>query len=292
MIITNLVGGLGNQMFQYAIGRALSLKYDRPLRLDISDFGNYQLHNGFELSRLFSAEMNLVSSKELKSVLGWRRVPFIKKQLLKNQFSMLRGEHLVIEPHFQFWEGIKNVPQDVYLYGYWQTEKYFGEYEHNIRNDFIFNKALEDKNKASATQILETNSVSLHVRRGDYVQNKKTLSTHGICSLDYYKSAIEHMHQSVVNPVFFIFSDDISWVKDNLKLESAHYYIENNKGLESYNDMHLMSICKHHILANSTFSWWGAWLNPSKDKVVVAPKNWFIGATNTRDLIPSNWFRL
>lgn len=292
MIITNLIGGLGNQMFQYAIGRALSIKYDQPLRLDISDFGSYQLHNGFELSRLFSTKMNLVSSEELNSILGWRAFPIIKKQLLKNQFSLLRGEQLVVEPHFQYWEGVRSVPQDVYLYGHWQSEKYFKEYEHNIRNDFIFNKGLEGKNKATATKILESNAVSLHIRRGDYVQNKKTLSTHGVCSLAYYKNAIEHIRQSVVNPVFFIFSDDILWVKDNLKLESAYYYIENNKGLESFNDMHLMSICKHHILANSTFSWWGAWLNPSKDKVVVAPKQWFIKEINSRDLIPSNWYRL
>ena len=292
MIVTNIIGGLGNQMFQYAAGRALSLMNDQPLRLDVSTFDGYNLHNGFELSRLFMGPMNLATSDELLNMLGWRAVPIIKRQLLKNLFSMLRGNRFIVEPHFQYWSGIHQVQTDAYLSGYWQSSKYFKGFENDIRADFVFKQILTDKNHEMASKILACNAVSIHVRRGDYVQNPNTLSTHGICSLDYYNLAIRHISKCIENPIFFVFSDDMAWVRKNFKIEFPYHHIDHNLGAESYNDMRLMSMCKHHIIANSSFSWWGAWLNPCLDKVVVAPDRWFVNATNTNDLIPNDWVRL
>ena len=129
------------------------------------------------------------------------------------------------------------------------------------------------------------------MRRGDCVANPKNAYI-GFCSLDYYKAAINQMMNKIKDPVFFIFSDDIDWVKNNLLFASQSIFVDHNKNTESYNDMRLMSLCKHHIIANSSFSWWGAWLNPNPDKLVIAPKNWFRNGINDRDLIPVEWTRL
>jgi hypothetical protein len=127
------------------------------------------------------------------------------------------------------------------------------------------------------------------VRRGDYINNVKNNATYGECSLDYYRAAIAYISERVVRPYFFIFSDDISWVQDNLKLDVPCQYVEHNYGVDSYNDMHLMSLCRHHIIANSSFSWWGAWLNSRPEKIVVGPRKWFVNDNNVMDRFPADW---
>jgi hypothetical protein len=143
-----------------------------------------------------------------------------------------------------------------------------------------------------ANKISQVNAVSLHVRRGDYLQNPVTFAIHGIATLDYYQAAMQTIADSVVQPYFFIFSDDMEWVKANLKITFPRHYIEHNQGMESYNDMRLMSLCQHHIIANSSFSWWGAWLNPSAEKTVIAPGKWFADNKNIEDLLPAEWIKL
>jgi hypothetical protein len=132
----------------------------------------------------------------------------------------------------------------------------------------------------------------MHVRRGDYASNPKTGATHGLCSLDYYEEAIRYISERVEQPIFFIFSDDINWVKCNLKVDFPCQYVDHNKSMESFNDMRLMSLCQHHIIANSSFSWWGAWLNPGQKKIVIAPRRWFLNSNNVEDLYPASWVRL
>ena len=135
-------------------------------------------------------------------------------------------------------------------------------------------------------------AVSLHVRRGDYVSDPKTKAILGVCSLDYYRAAIAHIAERIESPAFFVFSDDIAWAKANLEIPFPCEYVDHNQGQQSYNDMHLMSLCKHHIIANSSFSWWGAWLNPRKDKIVIAPENWFANNEDAKDLIPPESVKL
>lgn len=292
MIISHIIGGLGNQMFQYAAGRALSLECGVPLRLDVSGFAAYGLHQGFELERIFNCAIEIADEADVRSILGWQYSPVIRRVVSRPGMAALRRKGFVIEPHFHYWHGIKDVPGDCYLAGYWQSEKYFSKVAEQIRDDFTFRPPLKNQNAGLAKKITRSNAVSLHVRRGDYAKNPKTTATHGLCSLDYYRAAIRHIADRVEQPCFFIFSDDITWVKDNLKIDFSCQYVEHNHGAESYNDMRLMSLCHHHIIANSSFSWWGAWLNLNPDKIVIAPENWFANDTNTQDLIPQSWVRL
>lgn len=292
MIITHLIGGLGNQMFQYAAARALSIKLNTELRLDISSFANYQLHQGFELQRIFSCVSKVASKENIDDILGWQSFPFIKRILLRPKMAMFRNKQFIVEPYFQYWAGINNVVKDGYFDGYWQSEKYFIGAEEQIREDFLFKLPMQHENIELAKKIFQVEAVSLHVRRGDYASNPQNVATHGLCSIEYYQAAIAHITEQVKNPYFFIFSDDISWVKNNLKLDFSHEYVDQNHGKESFNDMRLMSLCKHNIIANSSFSWWGAWLNSNIEKIVIAPKKWFANDRITQDLIPENWVRL
>ena len=289
MVITNLIGGLGNQMFQYAVARALSLRLNSPLLLDISGFANYSLHQGFELQRIFSGTTVAASKSDVNKILGWQAPSIIKRLVSRPSLTAFRSKSFVLEPHFNYWAGISHLTGNCYLSGYWQTEKYFADVANEIRADFAFKPAMNPQNTELAQQIYQVNAVSLHVRRGDYANNAKNIATHGLCSLDYYQAAVQHIANQVESPHFFVFSDDIAWVKSNLKIDYPHQFIDHNKGAESYNDMCLMSMCKHNIIANSSFSWWSAWLNLDTDKIVIAPKQWFVNKINLPDLIPQEW---
>ncbi len=292
MIITQLMGGLVNQMFQYAAGRGLSLRKNTTLNLDVSGFANYGLHQGFELQRVFGDQFEIASLMSIRKVLGLQSHAIVRRVMSQNFFASFRDKGFIIEPHFCYWSGINDLTKDCYLSGYWQSEKYFGDIAPQIRTDFTFQLPLENQNSEIVKQINQVNAVGLHVRRGDYANNPKTTATHGLCSLDYYLLSIKRMADQVERPYFFIFSDDIAWVRNNLKINFPHQYVSHNHGLESYNDMRLMSVCKHQIIANSSFSWWGAWLNANTDKVVIAPQKWFSITTDTSDLIPPGWIKV
>lgn len=292
MIISSVIGGLGNQMFQYAACRALSLRLSEPLRLDVSGFAGYGLHQGFELSRVFACNPEIASEEEIRDLLGWRASWFARRILIRPNLAMLHGARLVVEPHFHYWSGIRAVSHNAYLAGYWQSEKYFSDVSGTIRADFTFRHPLSNQNADLAGRIGQAMAVSLHVRRGDYLSDPKTNAAHGLCSLEYYRAAVLHIAEHVERPEFFVFSDDIAWAKANLEMDFPCCYIDHNQGTESYNDMRLMSLCKHHIIANSSFSWWGAWLNPSLDKTVIAPGRWFANNNDIEDLFPSGWVTL
>lgn len=292
MIITNIIGGLGNQMFQYAAGRSLTLAKGTEFRLDVSDFSGYGLHQGFELQRVFNCPVQTATRSDVQAILGWQASPIMRRLLAKPALSMFRRRGFVVEPSFNYWQGIKEVPTGSYLAGYWQSERYFHDVAQTICTDFTFRNPPSARNAELAEQIQQGNTVSLHVRRGDYVKNPKTTATHGLCSLEYYQSAIQYVIDRVERPSFYIFSDDPAWVRENMKIEHPSVYVDHNHGAESYNDMRLMSMCKHHIIANSSFSWWGAWLNPNPDKIVVAPRKWFANNNDVSDLFPSGWVTL
>jgi len=289
MVITNLIGGLGNQMFQYAAGRALSLELGVPLKLDVSGFASYGLHQGFELQKIFNCTADIASEKDVRGVLGGQFSSLIRRIVSRPSMSVFRRKEFVVEPHFHYWRGIKNVSSSCYLAGYWQSEKYFSEAAAQIRRDFSFRLPLECKNAELEKKINQANTVSLHLRRGDYVHKPNAAATYELCSLDYYKASIKHVAERIQQPQFLVFSDDIAWAKNNLKIDFQHQYVEHNNGVNSYNDMRLMSLCKHHIIANSSFSWWGAWLNPYSEKIVIAPKKWFAYDADTADLTPNEW---
>lgn len=296
MIISHIIGGLGNQMFQYAAGRALALRNQAELKLDVSDFIDYDLHQGFELCRLFDIDVRMATVEDKSNLLGWQASPRVRKMLKRTKlFSCLEKRTWVKEPHFNYWSGLREVGDMAYIEGYWQSEKYFLEIEDRLRKDFIFPQPFSKKNAEIARKIEQVTAVSLHIRRGDYLSNANSTAIHGLCSLGYYQAAIQYIVAHVNSPCFFVFSDDIVWAKENLKLPFPCQFIDHNEGVESYNDMRLMSLCQHHIIANSSFSWWGAWLNSNVEKMVIAPKHWFVSEVmqaQAVDIYPEKWIKL
>lgn len=293
MIIAKLNGGLGNQMFQYANGKALALKLNTKLLLDISEFSVNQHHQGFELSRIFDGPFDVASKKDIKRVIG--TLSYVNYQrVLQRLPNIFLKRSYVYEPCFSYWDGIADISDNSYLVGYWQSEKYFQNYASQIASNFTFSLPLSGFNEIIGNQIrdIEITPISIHVRRGDYISNQRASIHHGVCSLEYYNAAISYFSKKFLNVHFFIFSDDPVWVKENFKLNFPCTFISHNQGESSYIDMRLMSMCNHHIIANSSFSWWGAWLNRHAEKRVIAPKEWFRANLNTQDLLPSNWIRL
>lgn len=292
MIICNLSGGLGNQMFQYACAKSVSLKLDLKLKFTTDFLSEYKSHNGLELERVFGIKLDIASCNDLEVLIGRTRTSILIRRLLaKNKFRWLAPSNFLAEPHFEYWPKIlERSSNGAYLQGYWQSENYFKDYSGCIRKDFKFKECLSSENLKIVDLMRKQTSIGVHIRRGDYLANQKTLSVHGICSVEYYNSAIEIMLERYPEAYLFFFSDEPEWVVDNFKsYQNNVIVIDNNKGLSSYFDMFLMSLCDHNIIANSTFSWWAAWLNSNASKKIIAPSKWFANSTSVRDLFPSGW---
>lgn len=268
MIVVRLYGGLGNQCFQYAVGRHLAEIHHSELKIDISEFEVYKLH-AYSLCHLNIIE-NIVSPAE---VAGLERVK---------------------EKHFHFDPETFNHPDDVYLHGYWQSEKYFAGIAEIVHRELAVKVPLAGKNKEIAEQISSCSSVSVHVRRADYVPNTYSEQLFEPCSLDYYMHAGKHIANVAGKPHFFVFTDDKAWVRENFKLPYPVTFVDHNGPEKNYEDMRLMSLCKHNIIANSSFSWWGAWLNQDPEKIVFAPKKWFTdkARSSPKDIVPETWLRV
>jgi hypothetical protein len=289
MFIIQLMGGLGNQMFQYAAARALSLKRGIPFTIDFDDPYIYAKRSFgldvFNLEYKKASVVQLLLSKPKTKVL--RR---LYKWTGNNPDKYLYREN----KDFHFQPELFNCADNSYISGFWQSEKYFADIADTIREDFTFKHPAVGANQKWLNTIQSCTAVSLHIRRGDYVSVAHVNKLHGTCDMNYYQTAIKTIAAKVDNPVFFCFSDDIEWVKENLKTDFKTHYIDNNNTPENgHEDMRLMSHCNHHIIANSSFSWWGAWLNPDPRKVVVAPQKWVTNSSIiTGDLIPASWIRL
>lgn len=284
MKIVNVIGGLGNQMFQYSFALALKNITKGKVKLDIGNFTGYKLHNGFEIGKIFTNYLEIANGKEVKKISYQSNDVYSK--VLKKIFKRKKFEFY--EQKMEYKE-FSSIIDKKYFKGYWQSEKYFYVIKDEIKNFFKFPEIKDNKNMKILKRINSSNSVSIHIRRGDYVSHP----IHGgICSIAYYKKAIEHLKINVKEPVFYIFSNDIQWCKENLNLSEANY-IDWNQGEMSFRDMQLMSECQHNIIANSSFSWWGAWLNNNTDKIVVAPSKWFNSENmNIKDLIPKEWVKI
>jgi hypothetical protein len=285
MVITKLIGGLGNQMFQYAVGRRVSLLNNTELGLDISDFSNTQIATPRKYSLdVFSISGRIATKEEVMII---KPVKNIWAERIKNILHLNKGDDFSFNPK------ILKTKDNSYLEGYWQSEKYFKDIEDIIRKDFTLKNPLGDAAQKIENEINKSqNPVSVHIRRGDYITDKTTNLYHGTCSPEYYEKAIEIIKKGVDSASLFIFSDDIDWVKNNLSFNLPTIYVS-QKGIADYEEMILMSYCKHNVIANSSFSWWGAWLNNHKDKLVIAPRKWFnAGDANSADLIPDNWIKI
>lgn len=290
MIIVNLSGGLGNQMFQYALGRHLSIKNDTALKLNISEYKRQNLRN-YDLSH-FDIFEDFITAKDSME-LSYPSDSLIKKQFKKcwARIFDINLINYINEQNINFNPEILSLGDNIYLDGYWQSEKYFSEIKDVIKRNFTVKDKPDPINKSFLEEITGCESVSVHIRRGDYVSNQKTNQVHGFLGLEYYQRALNTMLEKIDSPHFFVFSDDPVWSKQNIKIDAPITYIEHN-GEKNYEDLRLMSTCKHHIIANSSFSWWGAWLSSNENKIVIGPSKWFRNKKyNDLDRMPEKWLR-
>jgi hypothetical protein len=263
MIIARIIGGLGNQCFQYAAGRHLAEIHRTEFKIDISEYENYKLHefslNHFNIAGIYASSEEIADLKYVK------------------------------QRHFHFDPEILRLPNGIYLHGYWQSEKYFASISEIIRHELSVKSPLSGRDTEIAEQIASCESVSVHIRRADYVYEE----LFDPCGLEYYSASIDQLSRVVKRPHFFVFADDKSWVRENFKLPYPITFVDHNGPDKNYEDMRLMSLCKHNIIANSTFSWWGAWLNNNPRKRVFAPNKWFTekARSSSKDLIPDSWIK-
>ena len=299
LVIVKLMGGLGNQLFQYAMGRRLALQRQATLRLDLSFLGdtsdNIHTLRSYELGLFPGLGAAPLSADETYQLERTTHLPYRLYNKARHSLGLV--------PAFQYvGEGEYFTPNSsvvaggppahlLHLDGYWQNERYFADIASTLRQELAFAPLADVRNQAVAKQMQRSPrpTVSLHVRRGDYAQ----FTAFGMCSVAYYERALAYMHQHLADPIFFVFSDDIAWVRENLRLPSGTEFIDWNQGPASHHDIHLMSLCQHHVIANSSFSWWGAWLNPKPDKLVVSPKHWMAAPLVAADrVVPEAWLKL
>lgn len=289
MIIVKIIGGLGNQMFQYAVGRSIACKNDTDLKLDVSSFDSYKLRsyrlNCFNIVQDFATKDEIENLRADSPHPVWTLIGKMCQNLVPRY-----NQSFIKEQNSDFDSNILKVTGNAYLDGYWQSEKYFKDFSDVIRSDFTFKQKPDVVSESVLSQIRDTNSVCLHIRRGDYISNPKTLAIHGVLGIDYYEAALMLMEEKLNGPEIFVFSDDIQWARNNLKIDLPLHFISHNTADKDYEDLRLMCNCKHHIIANSSFSWWGAWLGGGSRQLVIAPKKWY----NTKsysyaDRFPASW---
>ena len=289
MKIVNLLGGLGNQMFEYAM--SLALKNAHPeeiIKFCTRSFRGYEHHNGLEIDRVFGIRINEASLWDLCRV-AYPIVNYKSWQLMHHYLperkSMISGTTQV---PFQFGDVTRD--DSVFYDGYWQNEGFFKHIREQVLNAFSFPVFTDNENEQLARMLLIRNSVSVHIRRGDYLKEPIWC----VCTDDYYRKGIDYLKTRDNVDFLCVFSDDIPWCRENLKElanEMDIAFVDWNRGKDSFRDMQLMSYCKHNIIANSTFSWWGGWLGRREGKIVVAPKVW-CNKPIVNDPVCDNWIRL
>lgn len=261
-----IMGGLGNQMFQWAFGYAMSQKTKKNVVFDTSWFDRVK-DNDFKGEKRVLELQNFKMNLQIGS--------------LENAVETRERCENIYEPSLFKKRGTRK-----YI-GYYQCEKYFKKYRKEILGHFTLRKDLDEKNIKMLEKIKSVNSIAVHIRRGDYL---KLYNVYSRCSLDYYNKAIDYIAKHVENPHFFLFSDDVNWVKKFLKISYPYTIVDINSSGDAVFDLELMRNCKHNIIANSTFSWWGAWLNENPEKIVVAPKEWFV--KEKTDILPKEWIKI
>ena len=305
MLIIKLQGGLGNQMFQYAFAKSAQIKNQQKKEIGQSSRNNLELkldtsyYTKKDILALqkdtprkylldkFNIDEKIATEDEVKKL-----NPFWFKF-----YKKIKGKIFGYENQYIFYPKSLVVGDNTYLEGSWQSEKYFQEIADIIKKQFTLKNPFHPTSQKMLDEIKNAENsgkipVSIHVRRTDYVNREVNAKFFGACSLDYYKSAVEIIKQKISSPNFFIFSDDIEWAKENLDFISPAEFVSNPE-IPDYEELILMSKCKHNIIANSSFSWWGAWINQNPNKIVVAPKKWVQkNEEDFKDIIPSEWIRL
>ncbi|WGD34884.1 alpha-1,2-fucosyltransferase [Olleya sp. YS] len=273
MIVIKLIGGLGNQMFQYAAAKAVALHTKQELKLDTSGFDDYNLHD-YGLHH-FNINAKLFNQKS----------KWIRK--LEHKLNLTTYYN---EQSFRFNPEVFNInTKNIQLNGYFQSEDYFINYRNDILNNFKIVSPLKQQTQYLLAEMAKTNAVSIHIRRGDFLKHE----VHNTSKAQYYKDAMAVIESKIEQPTYYLFSDDMEWVKANFKTNHKAVYVDCNDAATAFEDIKLMSNCKHNIIANSSFSWWSAWLNTNPNKIVIAPKQWFNGDQyDYTDVVPKSWIKL
>jgi hypothetical protein len=284
VIVVQLKGGLGNQLFQYAAARRLSLTLGVPLELDV---GFYKRHKqrSYELDQ-FCIEAGIATAWEAAR---WRGPRFLTR--ITQSIGLL--PRLVMEKSFEFDPAVLQLSDGQYLEGYWQSYRYFADVAPQIRREFSVRTPPSDADQTVLDRMARCDSVCLHVRRGDYASNPVTQQHHGLCSPDYYRRAVEGLAAQLGAPELFVFSDDMPWVKQHLLFDLPTTHVEHHGADSAPLELRLMAGCRHFVIANSSLSWWAAWLSAHESPIVYAPRQWFADpAINTSELTPPAWHRI
>ena len=288
MVIVQLKGGLGNQLFQYAAGLHLGLYHQVETKVDTTllNIPDEEINTirSFDLLAI-QKPPSIASLVEIKKAQG----SFFSQKIEKILPSFKRN--IYNEKSFEFDTNFLKAKKNTYLKGYRQSEKYFSSIKNIVLQNFKIKEEITKSVSDFSIQLQQENSISIHLRRGDYT-NTSLINYHGIIDVTYYKEAIEIIQSKYPDCKFYIFSDNIEWAKQNLNIENSTY-ITTSISQSSITDFHLMQSCKHNIIANSTFSWWAAYLNSNPNKIVIAPKRWFNQVDyNTKDLFPESWITI
>jgi hypothetical protein len=272
-------------MFQYALGRSLSLTHSTSFKVDTSYLRTANQSGRSLRLQGFNVTLEEADRKEVLRYINPVRktldrvLPTSKKKYVRETSARFNREILA--------------NNDAYFDGHWNSEKYFIDAQDTIRKDFQLKNPFDPAAHTISKQIKSENvSVSVHIRRGDYVSIQKIANRHGVLPLSYYETAMDHMVNKFPQAHFFVFSDDIAWAKENYPKKYPVTFVSGS-GIEDYEELVLMSICAHNIIANSTFSWWSAWLNQNPTKIVIAPKQWVTDPSiDTTDILPETWIKL
>lgn len=288
MIIVRLTGGLGNEMFQYAAGRAASLRAKTPLKFDVSSYANDKFGRHYSLD-VFNIKATMATPQEIRRLSPTENFLTQKSPRLLRLLSNLAPSYV----NEVFRAGLIPLSRNqLYLDGYWQNEKYFLDYADQIRQDFRLKPHPNKKVIGYLKKILSCDSVAIHIRRGDYVSNTQVNKSVGVCGEKYYQRAMKFVAKIVRKPFFFIFSepDGLKWAKESLKFDFPFVLVESDK---DYEDLRMMSSCRHNIVANSSFSWWGAWLNTNYNHIIIAPEPWLAKTSKSSlTIVPHRWVKL
>lgn len=285
-VVVGLSGGLGNQMFQYAAGRSLAFRLGAPLVLDLSWFDD-------KLERRFALERFNIEATECRQA-SWLppRGRALVSRVSRRWLPRIMGIPVWREPHFHYSSDFAALSKAVFLEGYWQSERYFWEVRSLLLQEFSLRESLPPACEKLLEEIQGCDGICVHVRRGDYLSNQVAAKVHGTISIDYYYAGLGELCQGLVKPHCFVFSDDPLWVRSTMAFDCPMTLVDINGPENAYLDLALMAACHHFLIANSSLSWWGAWLGTSADKKIIAPKQWFLNShLNTRDLLPETWLR-
>jgi len=240
----------------------------------------------------FDIKAEIATEKELKSmgILQNRTLNRVT-YLLEQRLGIKLNKNIVTEQSQVYDTRVLNSPKNTYLQGYWQSPSYFQKINSQIRKDFVFTKSMNSTNVKISKLIKNSNSVSVHIRRGDYLTDASVKKTFPSMSEGYYKSGMKIIEKQIKTPTYFVFSDDMDWARSNILSSHKIYFVSHNRGKLAYEDMRLISLCKHNIISNSTFSWWGAFLSINKNKIIIAPRKWS-GTELGRDLVLKDWIKI